>query len=282
MRLSPSLTQKFAWGFFWAMGILAVLILLFIVIYVIVKGLPVMSSEFLFTEPMGGIEGEGGISSVIVSTVWLIVTTMAILTPLGIGAAIYLAEYAPDNWLTRLIRYGVELLAGVPSIVFGLFGLAVFVTALNFHFSILSGALTLACLLLPFLTRSSEEAMRAVPQSQREAALSLGATRWQMVKNVVLPGAMPGITTGIVLCIGGALAESACLFLVMGGSAEMPTSFLSQGRSLAVHVYYLATETKALDKALATGAVLIVLILIMNLITKWLARRLRTRMEGKA
>jgi phosphate transport system permease protein len=274
------LTQKLAWGFIWAAGIIAVLILLFIIGYVLTKGLSIISPEFLFTEPEGGLSGEGGISSCIVATLWLIAITMAILTPLGIGAAVYLAEYAPDNRFTHLIRYSVELLAGVPSIVFGLFGFAIFVLALHFSYSILAGALTLVCLLLPFLMRSAEEAMRAVPQSQREAALALGATKWQTILHVVMPDALPGIVTGIILCIGGAVAESACLYVTMGGSAGMPTSFLSGGRTLAVHVFYLAMETNALDKALATGAVLIILILILNFITRWLSQRLQAGMRG--
>jgi len=280
ISLSPKLTQKLAWGFTWAAGIIAVLILLFIIGYVLSKGLSVISPAFLFTPPEGGLSGEGGISSCIVATLWLIAITMAILTPLGIGAAIYLAEYAPDNRFTHLIRYSVELLAGVPSIVFGLFGFAMFVLALHFNYSILAGALTLACLLLPFLVRSAEEAMRTVPLSQREAALALGATKWQMVTHVIMPAALPGIVTGIILCIGGVVAESACLYVTMGGSAGMPTSFLSGGRTLAVHVFYLAMETNALDKALATGAVLIILILVLNFITRWLSQRLQARMRG--
>ena len=280
MSLNPKLTQKLAWGLIWAAGIIAVLILLFIIGYVLTKGLPIISPEFLFTEPEGGLSGGGGISSCIVATLWLIAITMAILTPLGIGAAVYLAEYAPDNRFTHLIRYSVELLAGVPSIVFGLFGFAVFVLALHFSYSILAGALTLVCLLLPFLMRSAEEAMRAVPQSQREAALALGATKWQTILHVVMPDALPGIVTGIILCTGGAVAESACLYVTMGGSAGMPTSFLSGGRTLAVHVFYLAMETNALDKALATGAVLIILTLILNFITRWLSQRLQAGMRG--
>ena len=282
ISLSPKSTQKLAWGFVWVAGIIAVLILLFIIGYVLAKGLSVISPEFLLTPPEGGLSGEGGISSCIVATLWLIAITMAILTPLGIGAAIYLAEYAPDNRFTHLIRYSVELLAGVPSIVFGLFGFAIFVLALHFNYSILAGALTLACLLLPFLVRSTEEAMRVVPQSQREAALALGATRWQTVAHVIMPAALPGIVTGIILCIGGVVAESACLYVTMGGSAGMPTSFLSGGRTLAVHVFYLAMETNALDKALATGAVLIILILVLNLITRWLSLRFQAKMKGGA
>lgn len=280
MSPSPKLTQKLAWGFVWAAGIIAVLILLFIMGYVLSKGFSVISPEFLFTLPEGGLSGEGGISSCIVATLWLIATTMAILIPLGIGAATYLAEYAPDNKFTHLIRYSVELLAGVPSIVFGLFGFAMFVLALHFNYSILAGALTLVCLLLPFLMRSAEEAMRAVPQSQREAALALAATKWQMVAHVIVPAAMPGIITGIILCVGRAVAESACLYVTMGGSAGMPTSFLSGGRTMAVHVFYLAMETNALDKALATGAVLIIIILVINLITKGLSQRIQARMKG--
>ena len=281
-RLSPKLTQKLAWSFTWTAGIIAVLVLLFIIGYVLTKGLSVISPAFLFTAPEGGLSGEGGISSCIVATLWLIAVTMAILTPLGIGAAIYLAEYAPDNRFTHLIRYSVELLAGVPSIVFGLFGFAIFVLALHFNYSILAGALTLVCLLLPFLVRSVEEAIRAVPRSQREAALALGATKWQTVVHVIMPAALPGIVTGVILCVGGAVAESACLYVTMGGSAGMPTSFLSGGRTLAVHVFYLAMETNALDKALATGAVLMILILVINFITRWLSQRLQAKMRGGA
>ncbi len=281
-RLSPKLTQKLAWGFTWTAGIITVLILLFIVIYVLSRGLSVVNLEFLLTEPKGGLAGEGGISSAIVSTLWLIGITMVILTPLGIGAGVYLAEYAPHNQFTHLIRRSVELLAGVPSIVFGLFGFAIFVLALHFNYSILAGALTLVCLLLPFLVRSVEEAIRAVPRSQREAALALGATKWQTVVHVIMPAALPGIVTGVILCVGGAVAESACLYVTMGGSAGMPTSFLSGGRTLAVHVFYLAMETNALDKALATGAVLMILILVINFITRWLSQRLQAKMRGGA
>jgi phosphate transport system permease protein len=280
MKLSSKFTQRLAWGLAWASAILTILGLASIIVYVIFQGLAALNWDFLVTEPRGGLGGEGGISSCIVTTLLLIVVTMVVLTPLGIGAAIYLAEYAPDNNFTRFIRYCVELLAGVPSIIFGLFGFAVFVLAFNFRPSILAGALTMVCLLLPFLVRSAEEAMRAVPQSQREASLSLGATKWQTVTHVVLPGALPGIVTGIILCIGGVVAQSACLFVTMGGSSEMPDSLLSGGRTLAVHVFYLAMETNAMDKAMATGAVLVILILIINFVTRWLIGRIQRRMMG--
>ena len=282
MRNRSRLTQRLAWAYIWGSGGVVVVVLLTIVGYVVMRGLPAIDSEFLFTSPRGGLSGEGGIASCVVSTIWIVVVTMVILIPLGLGGAIYMAEYAPRNRFVGALRYGMELLAGVPSVVFGLFGYAVFVMMMSLSFSILSGALTLVCLLLPYLTRTAEEALRAVPRAQREAALALGSTRWQMVTRAVLPAALPGVVTGIVLSIGRAVSESAPLFITMGGSSGMPQSLLSPGRTLAVHVYYLAMETNALDKALATGTVLVVLILLTNLLTNWVSRRLHARMTGAA
>ena len=282
MRLHPRTSQRIAFGLVWASGAIAVAALVFIIGYVVLRGASFINIEFLTTIPKGGLAGEGGISSVIVATVWIVVVTMILLTPIGLGSAIYMAEYAPENRLIGAVRYGVELLAGVPSIVFGLFGYAVFVLVMSFHFSILSGALTLVCLLLPYLTRTAEEAMRAVPQAQREAALALGATKWQMVTRVVVPAAMPGIITGVILCIGRTVSESAPLFVTMGGSSQMPGGIMSPGRTLAVHVFYLAMETNALERALATATVLVVLILFTNLFTNWISTRLQTRMMGTA
>lgn len=280
MRVAARTTQKLAFGLIWTAGGIAVLVLLFLVGYVVLKGAPAINAEFLFTPPKGGLGGEGGISSCIVSTLWIVVVTMLVLTPLGLGAAVYMAEYAPENRVVGFIRYSVELLAGVPSVVFGLFGYAVFVTVMSFRFSILSGALTLVCLLLPFLTRTAEEAMRSVPRAQREAALALGATKWQVVTRVVIPAAMPGIITGVILSIGRTVSESAPLFITMGGSSQMPDGLMSPGRTLAVHVFYLAMETNALEKAMATGAVLVVLILVTNLLTNSISKRLQARMMG--
>jgi phosphate transport system permease protein len=281
-RMSPRTTQKLALASIWGTGIVTVLILLVIIGYVLVKGVSDIDWSFLSTAPRGGLSGEGGVSTVIVCTLYLIGFTMAITVPLGVGAAIYLSEYAPDNRMTRLIRYGTEVLAGVPSIGFGLFGFALFVTALHFNFSILSGALTLTCLLLPTLIRTSEEALRAVPRSHREAALALGATKWQTVWRVLLPAALPGIVTGIILCIGRAIGETACLYVTMGGTAAMPTSLFSGGRTLSMHLLALVMDTNAFGKALATGVVLIVTIMVINAITNWLSQRFRARMTGGA
>ena len=279
--MSPKTTQKISTVLLYGAGIITLLILACIVIYVLVEGIPELNIDFLITPPKGGISGEGGISTTIVSTIYLIVLTLVILIPPGIGAAVYLSEYARDNIFTRIIRYAVETLAGVPSIVFGLFGFAVFVTMLHFRFSILSGALTLVCLLLPTLIRTAEEAIKAVPRGYREAALAMGATKWQTIRHVILPAAMPGIVTGVILCVGRAVGETACLYVTMGGSAAMPTSLLSGGRTMALHLFYLATDTTAFTKAMATGIVLIIIIVIINFITNYVSRRFQARMGGK-
>jgi phosphate transport system permease protein len=276
--MSAKSAQKLALAFIWGSGVITVLILFLIIGYVLARGLPAFSFDFLFTAPKGGLSGEGGISTAIVTTIYLALLTVSILLIPGIGAAIYLSEYAKDNWLTRIIRYGVDTLAGVPSIVFGLFGFVLFVTTLHFNFSLLAGALTMVCLLLPTLIRTSEEALKAVPRSHREAALALGATRWQAIWHVVLPSALPGIITGIILCMGRIVGETACLYVTLGGSAAMPTSLLSGGRTLSLHLFYLAMETNAFEKAMATGAVLIIIILIINTITNWISHRFQTRM----
>jgi phosphate transport system permease protein len=264
----------------WGGGIITVMILAVVIGYVLVKGLPGLSLSFLLTPPQGGLSAEGGISTVIIATIYLVAFTIVILVPIGLGTAIYLAEYAPDNRLTRIIRYGVEVLAGVPSIVFGLFGFALFVTVLHFNFSILSGALTLACLLLPTMIRTSEEAIRSVPYAHREAALALGATRWQVVSRVLLPAALPGIVTAIILCIGRAVEETACLYVTMGGSAAMPRSLLSGGRTLSLHIFYLAMETRNFPAAMTTGAVLIIMIVAINAITNSFSNRFQRKMKG--
>lgn len=280
--MSAKMSNRLAMVVIWAGGFITVLILICIIGYVFINGYKEINLDFLLTPPLGGLSGEGGISTVIVCTFYLILVTIVILIPPGIGAAIYLSEYATDNWFTRLIRYGVEILAGVPSIVFGLFGFAVFVTVLHFHFSILSGALTLVCLLLPTLIRTSEEAIKAVPQAHREASLALGTTRWQTISHIIIPAAMPGIITGVILCIGRIVEETACLYVTLGGSAAMPTSLLSGGRTLSLHLFYLAMETRAFGKAMATGIVLIATIIIINTITNFLSRRFHAKLMGKS
>lgn len=278
---SPKNTQRAAMAFVWASGAITIMFLLTIVVYIFVKGIPSLGWSFLTTAPAGGIDADGGISTIIVSTIYLIALTIAILLVPGIGAGIYLAEYAPDNRLTRFIRYGIDTLAGIPSIVFGMFGLALLVTVFHFNFSILSGALTLVCLLLPTMIRTTEEAIKAVPRGHREGSLALGATKWQTIRHVVLPAAFPGIITGVILCIGRALGETACLYLTIGNYTGMPTSLMDPGRPLSLHIYYLIMDSNAPGKAMATAVVLIITIVVINAATNWLSYRFQAKMKGR-
>jgi len=274
--------QTIAFGLLWLAGLTAVAVLLTIAGYVIFRGARVIDLEFLLTRPRGGLGGEGGISTTIVSTVYLVLVTIGIAAPLGVGAAIYLAEYTGEIQgytgllpkLVNIARFGVETLAGVPSIIFGLFGFALFVSALKFGFSLLSAGLAGACLILPVIIRASEEALLAVPRSYREGSLALGATQWQTIWGVVLPAAAPGIVTGIVLSVGRIVSETAVFYVTLGGSLRMPSSLMSGGRTMALHVYYLAMETRAFEKAMATGAILIVVIVLINAVINYLSRRL--------
>lgn len=273
MKISPRVTHSIAWGICWAAGLLSLAFLLVIIGYVFVNGIGSISWEFLTTNPQGGLKGEGGILSPLVGTLYLVALTLLIAVPLGVGAAIYLSEYAVNNWFTKMVRFGVESLAGIPSIVFGLFGFALFVIALGFNFSILSGSLTLACLCLPVIIRTCEEAIKAVPGTYMEASYGLGATKWQTIMHIILPAAIPGIITAIILTVGRIVEETACLYVTMGGSSNMPTSVWSNSRTLSLHLYYLAMETTAVDKALATGVILILIIVVINFVTRWLSNR---------
>lgn len=273
----------------WLCGFLAVAAVFWIIGYVLSQGLPLINLEFLTTRPAGGVSGEGGMSTTIVTTLYLVVLTIAIATPLGVGAAVYLVEYAGDAsresklvaLLVKAARTGVEILAGVPSIIFGLFGFALFVSYLKLGFSLLSASLSGAALVLPTIIRTSEEALLTVPRSYREGSLSLGATKWYTIFNVVLPSALPGIVTGIVLSVGRIIAETAVFWVTLGGSYNLPKSVMNSGRSMALHVYMLASETRAFDKAMATASILIITIIVLNLAINIVSRRLTARVTGK-
>jgi phosphate transport system permease protein len=280
--------QGAAFGLLWLAGLVTLFALAVIVIFVLARGAGQIDLAFLTTPPRGGLSGEGGMSTTIVTTLLLVVVTIVIAGPLGVGAAVYLAEYAAENrgargvvpLLVNVARTGVETLAGVPSIIFGLFGYALFVVVMHFGFSILSGALAGACLILPVIIRTTEETLYTVPRSYREGSLALGATKWQTIWNVVLPTALPGILTGIVLSVGRIISETAVFYVTLGGSYNMPTSLLDPGRTMALHLFYLATDTNAFEKAMATGVVLIVSTVLINLIIHLISRRLTTKVRG--
>jgi phosphate transport system permease protein len=286
------IVQAIAFGFVWLAGLTAVVALAWIIGRVVWEGWPVVNLEFLTTRPRGGVSGEGGMSTTIVTTLYLVVLTLAIATPLGVGAAVFLVEYAGEvqrenrlvGILISVARTGVEILAGVPSIIFGLFGFALFVVALNRFtggFSLLSAGLSGACLVLPVIIRTSEEALLSVPRSYREGSLALGATKWQTIVQVVVPAATPGIITGVVLSVGRIISETAIFWVTLGGSFHLPTSLQHAGRSMALHLFVLATETRAFQKAMGVALVLVVTIVVLNLVINYTSRTLAARAMGR-
>jgi phosphate transport system permease protein len=215
----------------------------------------------------------GGISSIIINTLIMVLLTVLIATPVSVAGAIYLVEYAKKGRVSTIIKTGIDLLAAVPSIIFGLFGLLVFVQFFNFGFSMISGVLTLSLMILPTILRTSEEAIRSVSPALKEASRGLGATKIETIIKIVIPGASRGITTGIILAIGRALGETAALIFTIGSSTSIASNLKSSSRVLAQHIYLIITEGGSIDEAFASALVLIVLVLIINSITKIIMRR---------
>lgn len=264
MRISPKITQALAVTLLGAATLLTVVVLVFIIVFVLAKGLPGVTWEFLSSAPkdMGK---AGGILPTLAGTVLLPLFAIAIALPLGVGTAVYLTEYTRETRFTRALRFGTDCLAGIPSIIFGLFGFIFFVVMLKMGWSLLSGALTLAIMVLPTIIRTSEEAIRAVPNAYREVSFSLGATRWETVLKVVLPNALPGIVTGVMLGIGRSIGETAAVIFTAGSSLRMPLSVFDSVRTMSVHFYILAREGISTENAYATAAVLIITVLMVNL-----------------
>jgi len=242
--------------------------------YLLVRGLPSISWLFLTAMPK-----VGGIFPAIAGTFWLTLGTAVFSLPIGIAAGIYLSEYAPRGTRTRLIRLSIANMAGVPSIVYGLFGLAVFVMLFGFKVSILSGALTLACLTLPVIITTTEEALRQVPQDLRQASLALGATRWRTIYKVVLPAAAPGIVTGSILGLSRASGETApVLFTAVFFSAPLPTSPMDKVMALPYHIYIMATQPNHPQPGIVWGSALVLVagVTIINIVAAtWRSRARR-------
>jgi len=272
MFTKPRLEQKVILGILWTFTAVTVFILLFIILYILIKGLPVISYKFLTTNPID-MGKSGGIFSTIIGTITLTFGALLIATPLGVGTAVYLTEYTRENKFTRIVKFGSECLAGIPSIIFGLFGFILFVIKLHFGWSILSGSLTLAFMILPTIIRTSEEAIKSVPYIHREVSYSLGSTKWQTVTRVVLPSAVPGIMTGIVLSIGRSVGETAAVIFTAGSALRIPTSLFSSSRTMAVHFYILAREGISMPNAYGTAAILVITILIINIMAYLLMNR---------
>lgn len=266
-------------GVFRAAGVVATAVLVLIIGFVAVNGLPVMSLDFIFGWPEG-VNAEGGIFPTIVSTLYVTALAMIICVPIAVLAAVYLAEYAKQGRLVTFIRYAADTLSSVPSIVMGLFGYALFVEAMGFGLSMLSAALALALMMLPIVMRTTEEAIRSVPRYIRWGAYGLGSTKWQVVSKIVLPSAFPRIATGIVLAIGRAIGETAVVLYTMGQAINLPLTPLDSGRPMTIHLYQLANEGINMQAAYGTALLLMVMILAFNLFARYLSRRSASKSKG--
>ncbi len=272
MRFSPITVERVVVTFMWLMAAVTVGVLLFIIAFILVHGLPHVTWGFL-TESPESMGRKGGIFPMIVGTLLVSGLAVVVAAPIGVATAIYLTEYTREGRLTAVIRFGADCLAGIPSIIFGLFGFVFFAITLGLGLSVISGALTLALMVLPTIIRTSEEAIRAVPYAYREVSYGLGSTRWQMVRHVVLRSALPGIGTGIVLSLGRSISETAAVMLTAGSALGLPHSLFDSSRTLALHFYILSREGISMSNAYATASVLVISILAINLLAYWLMQR---------
>ena len=276
--------DNFLYGCIYLSAAIAVSVLLMIICYVTVRGIGSVSLEFLTTVTSAR-KGTVGIAGNIVNTLYIIVITLVIATPIGVGSAIYLNEYAKPGKIVRIIEFTTETLSGIPSIIFGLFGSVFFGTTLKLGYSLLTGALTLSLMILPLITRNTQEALRTVPDSYRSGALGMGATKWHMIRTILLPSAMPGIITGVILAIGRIVGESAALLFTAGSGYLLPkaggwlSKILQPGGTLTIQLY-LSSSKAEYNVAFGIAFVLLVIVLCINFLTKYLAKRFDvTRMK---
>ncbi|HOW35628.1 MAG TPA: phosphate ABC transporter permease PstA [Candidatus Omnitrophota bacterium] len=275
---NPHRTQKIAFAFLF-LAILLILVPVGLIVFVIIqKGLPGISWQFLSDMPRQGMRA-GGIFPAIIGTIYLASGAILFSLPIGLLAAIYLSEYAKDNLLTRIIKLAIVNLAGVPSVVFGLFGLSLFVVFFKFGASILAGAMTLGILVLPVIITASRTALESVPQSFREVSLSLGASKWQTIRHIVLPNAIPGILTGVVLEIGRAAGETAPILFTVAAFylPQLPESVFDQTMALPYHLYVISTQVPNVAEKIRYGTafVLLAIVLSMNLIAVIMRNKFR-------
>lgn len=290
--MNPKKVDKIAVGVIYGMSGIIVLILASLLLFILWRGLPQISWEFL-TAPAKSFQVGGGVGIQLFNSFYLLLLTMLISTPLALGAAIYLSEYAKQNWVTDFVRTAIEVLSSLPSVVVGLFGFLIFVIQMDFGFSILSGALALTIFNLPLLTRTIEDSLQAIPATQREAGLALGLSRWETVTSVILPAALPGIITGMILAAGRIFGEAAALIYTAGQSAPAldftnwnpqsitsPLNIFRPAETLAVHIWKINSEGVMPDGvAVSAGAsaVLIIAVMLFNLGARFLGRKLQKK-----
>ena len=276
MKKNKRIPEQLVYLLIYTSAAISVLLLAGIIGYVFIKGIGAVNWGFL-TNVTSVLKGTTGIAGNIVNTLYIISITLLIAAPAGIGSAIYLNEYARPGKLVRLIEFTTETLAGIPSILFGLFGMVFFGTTLGLGYSILTGSLTLTLMILPLITRNTQEALKTVPESYRNGALGLGTTKWYMIRTILLPSAMPGIITGIILAVGRIVGESAALLFTAGSGYYLPQSgqlfhkIFESGGTLSVQLY-LSMSKGQYDIAFGIAAVLLMIVLIINFMTKLLTR----------
>jgi phosphate transport system permease protein len=282
MRINPYATQRTAFFLLFLATLIIVIPVILITMLILKNGLGALNWEFLTSSPRLGMRA-GGIFPAIVGTVYLVLGTMLFALPMGIMAAIYISEYAKDNWVTRMIDMAIVNLAGVPSVVYGLFGLGLFVEFLHFGTSILSGSLTLSVMSLPVIITASREALGTVPRSFREASLALGATKWQTIRKVVLPNALPGIMTGTILALSRAAGETAPILFTVAAFylPRLPKSILDQCMALPYHLYVISTQVPKIKPVTqyGTALVLILMVFILNLTAIIIRAQFRKRKQ---
>lgn len=257
----------------------SVMLLVGIIIYVFIKGVGAINWSFL-TSVTSVLKGTVGIAGNIVNTIIIIIITMLIATPIGVGSAIYLNEYAKPGKIVTIIEYATETLSGIPSIIFGLFGMMFFGEKLGLGYSLLTGSLTLIIMVLPLITRNTQEALRTVPDAYRNGAVALGSGKWHMIRTILIPSAMPGIITGVILAIGRIVGESAALLFTAGSAKLLPKDFagflqkpMQSGGTLTIQMYLSATSEGDFRTAFGIALVLIVIVLLINIATKALTKR---------
>ena len=254
-------------------AVITIAALLFLLVYILVNGIPYLNADLFSWEYTSE---NVSVVPAMINTVIMAVISLIFAIPFGIGSAIYLVEYAKKgNKLVKVVRVTAETLTGIPSIVYGLFGMLFFVTALHWRFSILAGACTLAIMVLPVILRTTEEALMAVPDSFREGSFGLGAGKLRTIFKIILPSAVPGILSGVILSIGRIVGETAALMYTAGTVADIPKSVFSSGRTLAVHMYVLASEGLHVDQAYATAVMLLILVVVINALSSFLAKKIQ-------
>ncbi len=280
--MNPKTAQKIAFSLLFIVTLLIIVPVLLIVFIIVKEGASAISWEFLFTAPKDGMRA-GGIFPAIVGTLSIVLCAIAVTLPMGVMAAIYLNEYAKDNLLTRIIKLSIVNLAGVPSVVYGLFGLAVFVMFLKMGVSIIAGALTLSIMELPVIITTSRNALNSVPQSFREASLSLGVSKWQTIRHVVLPNALPGIMTGAILSIARISGETAPILFTAAAFyvPHLPRSVFDQVMALPYHLYIISTQIPNMPANITYGTALVLLVLVLAMSLAAISMRIYFRKKKK-